>query len=148
MKNHQARPTSLNAAPEGHATNFNNHNQQRSCCGRGKRKQGPSWAQGPPNRGLSKVQNLTQKCQPLAPKAPNFKNKGKATVQSDSIEMDMCNHCGSKDHWSHICRATHEAIAKYHSRRESNVAHVELLEYATTSMEISDFQKASTPMDE
>ncbi|KAM1833601.1 hypothetical protein ACFX13_023404 [Malus domestica] len=91
---------------------------------------------------------MTQQHQPLAPKAPNFKNKGKATVQPVSIEMDMCNCCGSKDHWSHVCRANPEAIAKYHSRCESNFAHVDHSEDATTFMEISDFQEASAPMDE
>ena len=91
---------------------------------------------------------MTQKCQPLAPKASNLKNKGKTIVQSASTELDMCYHCGSKDHWSRVCRATPEAIVKYHSRRESNFAHLQHPEDATTSMEISDFQDASAPMEE
>ncbi|KAM2074964.1 hypothetical protein ACFX1T_037913 [Malus domestica] len=85
---------------------------------------------------------------PLAPKAPNFKNKQKATFQSASTEMDMCYCYGSKDHWSRICRATPNAITKYHSRCESNFAYVDHPEDVTTSMEISDFQEALTPMDE
>ncbi|KAM1426419.1 hypothetical protein ACFXTO_019107 [Malus domestica] len=81
-----------------------------------------------------------RKLDPEAPiPCPNFKNKGKATFQSDSIEMDMCYHYGSKDHWSRVCQANLEAIAKYHSRRESNFAHVELPEDATTFMDVSDF---------
>ncbi|KAM1775005.1 hypothetical protein ACFX12_044303 [Malus domestica] len=89
-----------------------------------------------------------QQCQPLIPKAPNFKNKGKDPVQSTSTEMDMCYCRGSKYHWSCIFRATLEVIAKYHSRCESNFAHVDHPEDAATSMEISDFQEASAPMDE
>ncbi|KAM1310165.1 hypothetical protein ACFX14_006959 [Malus domestica] len=72
----------------------------------------------------------------------------KATVQSASTEMDMCYRCRSNDHWSRVCRATPEAIAKYHSHHESNFAHVEHPEDATISMEISKFQEASVPMDE
>ena len=90
---------------------------------------------------------MTKQRPPLAPKVPNFKNKGKAPIQAASTELDMCYRCGSKDHWSRVCRASPEAIAKYHSRRESNFAHVDHQEDATTSMEISDFQEASTPMD-
>ena len=68
---------------------------------------------------------MTQQRPPLAPKAPNFKNKGKALVQPASIELDMCYRCGSRDHWSRICGASLEAIAKYDSCRESNFAHVD-----------------------
>ena len=80
--------------------------------------------------------NLTQKRQHLAPKALNFKNKGKATDQSTSTKMDMCYRCKSKDHWSCICRATPEVIVKYHFRRKSNFANVEHPENATASIEI------------
>ena len=148
MKNHQARPTGSNAAPEAHATNSSSHNLRKPCLNRGNGQQGPPRAEGPPNRGPSKGGNLTQKSQPLAPKAPNFKNKVKVTVQSDSTEMDMCYRCGSKDHWSHIYRATLEAIAKYHSRRETNFVHVEHPEDATTTLEVSDFKEASAPLEE
>ena len=91
---------------------------------------------------------MTQQRPPLAPKVLNFKNKGKVSVQAASTEMDMCYRCGSRDHWSHVCRASPEAIAKYHSRRESNFAHVDHPEDVTTSMEISNFQEVSAPMDE
>ena len=91
---------------------------------------------------------MTQKRQPLAHKAPNFKNKGKAAVQLASTKIDMCYRCGSNNHWSRVCQGTPKAIAKYHFRRESNFAHMDHLEDATTSMEISDFQEASAPMDE
>ena len=74
---------------------------------------------------------MTHQRPPLAPKVPNFKNKGKVPVQAASTELDMCYRCGSKDHWSHVCRASLEAIAKYHSCRESNFAHVDHLEDAT-----------------
>ncbi|KAM1510716.1 hypothetical protein TB1_019083 [Malus domestica] len=47
-----------------------------------------------------------------------------------------------------VCRASFKAIAKYHSCRESNFAHVDHLEDATTSIEISDFQEVLGPMDE
>ena len=82
---------------------------------------------------------MTQQRSPLAPKAPNFKNNGKAPVQPASTELDMCYRRGSKDHWSSVCQASHEAIAKYHSRRKSNFAHMDHSEDATTSIKILDF---------
>ncbi|XP_048429470.1 uncharacterized protein LOC125472285 [Pyrus x bretschneideri] len=148
MKNHQARPTGLNAAPETHATNSSSHNRKRYYHGCGKGWPAPPKAEDPLNRGSSKGGNLTQKRQPLARKAPNFKNKGKTTIQLDSIELDMCYRYGSRDHWSHICRATPEAIAKYHSRRESNFTHVAILKATTTTLEVSNFQEAFAPMEE
>ncbi|KAM2073214.1 hypothetical protein FF2_041014 [Malus domestica] len=90
---------------------------------------------------------MTQQRPTLAPKVSNFKNKGKAPVQLASTELDMCYHCGSNDHWSRVCRASLEVIAKYHSRRESNFAYVDHPKDATTSMKISDFQESSTLMD-
>ncbi|KAM2133214.1 hypothetical protein ACFX1R_003339 [Malus domestica] len=45
---------------------------------------------------------------------------GKAPVQAASTELDMCYRCGSRDHWSRVCRASPKAIAKYHSRRMSS----------------------------
>ena len=60
----------------------------------------------------------------------------------------MCYRNESRDHWSRVCRASPKAIAKYHSHRESNFVHVDHLEDATISMEISDFQEALAPMDE
>ena len=91
---------------------------------------------------------MTQQRPPFAPKVPNFKDKGKAPVQAASTELDMCYCCGSNDHWSRICRASPEAIAQYHSCRESNFVHVDHPKNATTSMEISDSQEASVPMNE
>ncbi|KAM0976789.1 hypothetical protein PS2_019384 [Malus domestica] len=91
---------------------------------------------------------MTQQRLPLTPKAPNFKNKGKTPVQPDSTELDMCYRCGSRDHWSRVCQASPEVIAKYHSRRESNFAHVNHPEDATTSIKMSDFQEVSAPIDE
>ncbi|KAM1116956.1 hypothetical protein ACFX19_007508 [Malus domestica] len=127
---------------EAHVTNSSNHKRRKNCRGRGNGWQALPRAQGQQSQGSYKGENLTQKRQPHALKAPNFKNKGKTTIQSSFTKMDMCYRCGSKDHWSHICRATHEAIVKYHSRRESNFAYVEHPENATTSMKISDFQDA------
>ncbi|KAM1072352.1 hypothetical protein ACFX2I_017481 [Malus domestica] len=80
--------------------------------------------------------------------APKFKNKGKATVQLDSTELDMCYRYGSRDHWSCVCRATPEAIVKYDSRRESNFEHGAIPEAITVTLEVSDFQEASTHMEE
>ena len=44
---------------------------------------------------VNRVQHLreeivTQQRPPLAPKVPNFKNKGKAPIQAASTELDMC----------------------------------------------------------
>ncbi|KAM1332926.1 hypothetical protein PS2_008898 [Malus domestica] len=98
MKNHQARSTSSNNVPEGHATNYSSHKRRKNHRGRGNGWQAPLETQGQQNQGPPKGENVTQKRQPLAPKAPNFKNTGKATIQSVSTEMDMCNQYGSKDH--------------------------------------------------
>ena len=46
MKNHQARPTGSNAAPEEHATNSSSHKRRRNHCGRGNGRQAQPWAQG------------------------------------------------------------------------------------------------------
>ncbi|KAM1012755.1 hypothetical protein ACFX2C_042966 [Malus domestica] len=147
MSNHQARPTGSNATPEAYATNFSSHKRRKNRRGRGNGRQAQPRAQGQKS-ATPKERIATQQRPPLAPKVPNFKNKGKAPVQAASTELDMCYHCGSKDHWSRVCRASPEAIAKYHSRRESNFAHVDHSDDATTSMEISDFQEASTPMED
>ncbi|XP_068344132.1 uncharacterized protein [Pyrus communis] len=147
MKNHQAQPIGLNAALEAHATNSSSHKRQKNRRGHGNGRQAQPWVQGQQSTA-PKGRNVTQQRPPFAPKAPNFKNKGTASVQAAFTELDMCYHCGSKDHWSCVCRASPEAIAKYHSRHESNFAHVDHPEDATTSMEISDFQEASVPMDE
>ncbi|KAM2141053.1 hypothetical protein EV2_006880 [Malus domestica] len=120
--------------------------EARNDCGNG--QQAPPRAQGQQIRGSPKGGNLTRKRQLLTLKALNFKNKGKAIAQSTSTELDMCYHCGSKDHWSRVCRATPEAIAKYHSRREINFVHVEHPEDTTTTLEVLDFHEASTPMEE
>ncbi|XP_070677884.1 uncharacterized protein [Malus domestica] len=147
MKNHQARPTGSNFALEAHATYSSTHKRRKNRRGRGNGRQAQTWAQGQQS-AAPKRRNVTQQRPPLTPKVPNFKNKGKAPVQAASTELDMCYRCGSKDHWSRVCRVFLEAIAKYHSRCQSNFAHMDHPEDATTSMRISDFQKASTPMDE
>ncbi|KAM1650656.1 hypothetical protein ACFX11_003452 [Malus domestica] len=103
MKNHQARPTGSNAALEADATTLNSQNRGKSHRGHGMGQQAPSRAQGPLNRGPYKGGNLAHKRQPFSPKAPNFKNKGKPTVHSDSTELDKCYRSGSRDHWSHVC---------------------------------------------
>ncbi|KAM1391008.1 hypothetical protein ACFX2I_018764 [Malus domestica] len=130
--------------PEAHAIYSSSHKRLKNRCGRGNGWQAQPRAPSVPPKG--KI--TTQQRSSLAPKVPNFKNKGKAPVQTASTELDMCYRCGSKDHWSRVCRASPEAIAKYHSCRESNFAHVDHPEYATTSLEISDSQVASALMDE
>ncbi|KAM1396685.1 hypothetical protein ACFX2I_014354 [Malus domestica] len=134
--------------PKAHATNSSSHNRRKPHYGRGNGWQALPWAQGQQNKGPPKRGNLTQKRQPLAPKAPNLKNKGNVIVQSASTEMDMCYRCGSKDHWSRVCRAIPKAIVKYHSHRESNFALVELPKDTTTTLKVLDFQEASTLMEE
>ncbi|XP_050147569.1 uncharacterized protein LOC126622943 [Malus sylvestris] len=72
MKNHQARPTGATTVPEAHySTNQHPKRQKR----RGKGGQKPSH-QGQQSQGPSKGGNKAQKRPNLAPKAPNFKNKG------------------------------------------------------------------------
>ena len=96
--------------------------------------------------GPSKEGNKAHKHPNLAPKAPNFKNKGKAPTTMDD---NMCYRCGSKDHWSRVCRAPKKVIDEYHSRRkkfESNFMQVD--EPETTKMEVSDFQEDTTPMED
>ncbi|KAM2720232.1 hypothetical protein EV2_041438 [Malus domestica] len=69
--------------------------------------------------------NKAQKRPNLDPKAPNFKNKGKTP---ETIDANMCYGCGSKNHWSHVCRAPRKVVAEYHSRRkklESNFMQVD-----------------------
>ncbi|KAM1218360.1 hypothetical protein ACFX13_046363 [Malus domestica] len=81
----------------------------------------------------------------LVPKAPNFRNKGKA---SETMDADMCYLCGSKNHWSHVCQAPQKVVTKYHSRHkkfESNFMQVDELD--STKMEISNFQEVVTPME-
>ena len=74
MKNHQGRPTGAIAVPEAHySTNQHPRRQKR----RGKGGQKPSH-QGQQSQGLSKGRNKAPKHLNLAPKDPNFKNKGKA----------------------------------------------------------------------
>ncbi|KAM2440181.1 hypothetical protein PS1_021556 [Malus domestica] len=142
MKNHQARPTGATAVPEVHySTNQHPKRQKR----RGKGGQKPSH-QGQQSQGPSKGGNKAQKHPNLAPKAPNFKNKGKAPA---TMNDDMCYRCGSKDHWSRICRAPKKVVDAYHSRRtkfESNFLQVD--EPETTKMEVSDFQEDTTPMED
>ncbi|KAM1926869.1 hypothetical protein ACFX13_033987 [Malus domestica] len=142
MKNHQARPTGATAVPEAHySTNQHPKRQKR----RGKGGQKPSH-QGQQSQGPSKGGNKAQKRPNLAPKAPNFKNKGKAPA---TMNDDMCYRCGSKDHWSRICRAPKKVVDAYHSRRtkfESNFLQVD--EPETTKMEVSDFQEDTTPMED
>ena len=142
MKNHQARPTGATAVPEAHySTNQHPKRQKR----RGKGGQKPSH-QGQQSQSSSKGGNKAQKRPNLAPKAPNFKNKGKAP---ETMDADMCYCCGSKDHWSRVCRALHKVIAEYHSRRkkfESNFVQVDKPE--ATKMKVSDFQEDTTPMED
>ncbi|KAM2694199.1 hypothetical protein EV2_008291 [Malus domestica] len=142
IKNHQARPTEATTVPEAHySTNQHPKHQKR----RGKGGQKPSHhgqqSQGPSNGG-NKAQNGPN----LAPKAPNFKNKGKTPA---TMNDNMCYRCGSKDHWSRICRAPNKVVDEYHSRRkkfESNFMQVD--EPETPKMEVSDFQEDTTPMED
>ncbi|KAM2365252.1 hypothetical protein ACFX1X_004099 [Malus domestica] len=142
MKNHQARPTGAIAMPEAHySTNQHPKRQKR----RGKGSQKPSH-QGQQSQSSSKGGNKAQKSPNLAPKAPNFKNKGKALA---TMNDDMCYRCGSNDHWSRICRAPKKVVDEYHSRRkkfESNFMQVD--EPETTKMEVSDFQEDTTLMED
>ncbi|KAM1683263.1 hypothetical protein ACFX14_034439 [Malus domestica] len=110
MKNHQARPIGSNAIPEAHATYSNNHKRRKNRRGHGNGRQAQPQAQGQQS-ATPKGRNVTQQHPLLAPKVPNFKNNGKAPIQAASIELDICYRCGSKDHWSHVCRASPEAIA-------------------------------------
>ncbi|KAM1411734.1 hypothetical protein TB2_023848 [Malus domestica] len=142
MKNHQDRPTGATAVPEAHY-NTNQHPKRQKRSGKGGQK--PSH-QGQQSQGPSKGGNKAQKRPNLAPKAPNFKNKGKALA---TMNDDMCYRCGSKDHWSRICRAPKKVVDAYHSRRtkfESNFLQVD--EPETTKMEVSDFQEDTTPMED
>ncbi|KAM2194238.1 hypothetical protein ACFX1R_028403 [Malus domestica] len=142
MKNHQARPTGATAVPEAHYSTHQHPKRQKR---RGKGGQKPSH-QGQQSQGPSKGGNKAQKRPNLAPKAPNFKNKGKAPA---TMNDDMCYRCGSKDHWSRICRAPKKVVDAYHSRRtkfESNFLQVD--EPETTKMEVSDFQEDTTPMED
>ncbi|KAM1059574.1 hypothetical protein TB1_023620 [Malus domestica] len=142
MKNHQDRPTRATAVPEAHY-NTNQHPKRQKRSGKGGQK--PSH-QGQQSQGPSKGGNKAQKRPNLAPKAPNFKNKGKALA---TMNDDMCYRCGSKDHWSRICRAPKKVVDAYHSRRtkfESNFLQVD--EPETTKMEVSDFQEDTTPMED
>ena len=81
----------------------------------------------------------------IAPKAPNFKNKGKAP---ETMDVDMCYRYGLNDHWSCVCCAPQKVVVEYHSRRkkfESNFMQVD--EPESTKMEVSDFQEAITTME-
>ncbi|KAM1189092.1 hypothetical protein ACFX2J_024801 [Malus domestica] len=96
MKNHQARPTGVTIVLETHySTNQCPKRQKRH--GRGGQK---PFHLGQLSQGLSNGGNKAHKRLNLAPKALNFKNKGKAP---ETMDADMCYHCGSKDHWSHVC---------------------------------------------
>ncbi|CAN6678525.1 unnamed protein product [Malus baccata var. baccata] len=131
----------LLAEKQNQRTNQHPKRQKR----RGKGGQKPSH-QGQQSQGPSKGGNKAQKRPNLAPKAPNFKNKGKAPA---TMNDDMCYRCGSKDHWSRICRAPKKVVDAYHSRRtkfESNFLQVD--EPETTKMEVSDFQEDTTPMED
>ncbi|KAM2396760.1 hypothetical protein ACFX1X_033937 [Malus domestica] len=142
MKNHQARPTGATAVPEAHYST-NQHPQRQKRRGKGGQKLSH---QGQQSQGPSKGGNKAQKRPNLAPKAPNFKNKSKAPA---TMNDDMCYRCGSKDHWSRICRAPKKVVDAYHSRRtkfESNFLQVD--EPETTKMEVSDFQEDTTPMED
>ncbi|KAM1249446.1 hypothetical protein ACFX2G_032805 [Malus domestica] len=93
MKNHQARPTRATVVPEAHyITNQCPKRQKRR--GRGGQK---SSHQDQQSQGLSKGGNKAQKHPNLAPKAPNFKNTGKAP---ETMDANMCYRCGLNDHWS------------------------------------------------
>ncbi|KAM1549107.1 hypothetical protein ACFX1Z_010206 [Malus domestica] len=142
MKNHQAQLTRATVMPKAHySTNKCSKRQNR----RGMEGQ-KSPRQGQQSQGPSKGGNRAQKCLNPAPKAPNFKNKGKAPKTMDA---DMCYHCGSKDHWSRVCQAPQKIVAKYHSRRkkfESNFVQVD--EPENTKMEVSVFQEDITPMED
>ncbi|KAM1719441.1 hypothetical protein ACFX12_021250 [Malus domestica] len=136
MKNYQARLTRATAVPEAYYST----NQRQKRRGRGGQK--PSH-QGQQSQGPSKGENKAHKRPNLALKAPNFKNKGKAL---ETMDADMCYRCGSKGHWSHVCRAPKKVVDEYHSRRkkfESNFMQVD--ESETTNMEVSDFQEDTTP---
>ncbi|KAM1179893.1 hypothetical protein ACFX2J_018874 [Malus domestica] len=88
--------------------------------------------QGQQSQGPSKGGNEAQKRPNLVPKAPNFKNKGK---EPETMDVDMCYRCGSRDHWSCVCRAPKNVVDEYHSRRkkfESNFMQVD--EPETTKM--------------
>ncbi|KAM1833551.1 hypothetical protein ACFX13_023364 [Malus domestica] len=133
MKNHQARSTGATTVPEAHYSTNQRPKRQRRC---GKGSQKPPY-QGQQNQGPSKGGNQAHKRPNLAPKAPNFKNKGKAPETMDA-NMRYC--CGSNDHWSCVCNAPQKVVAGYHSSRkkfESNLAQVD--EPESTKMEVSDF---------
>ncbi|XP_070662307.1 uncharacterized protein [Malus domestica] len=59
MKNHQARPTGLNAAPEAHTTYYSSHKRRKNLRGRGNRQQAQPRAQGQQSAAL-KGRNVTQ----------------------------------------------------------------------------------------
>ncbi|KAM1400606.1 hypothetical protein ACFX2F_027864 [Malus domestica] len=142
MKNHQARPIGAIAVPEAHYSTHQ-HPKRQKRRGKGGQKQSH---QGQQSQGPSKGGNKAQKRPNLALKAPNFKNKGKAPA---TMNDDMCYRCGSKDHWSRICRAPKKVVDEYHSRRkkfESNFMQVD--EPETTKMEVSDFQEDTTPIED
>ncbi|KAM1380873.1 hypothetical protein ACFX2I_022552 [Malus domestica] len=33
------------------------------------------------------------------------------------MDVDMCYRCGSKDHWTRVCRAPQKVVVEHHSRR-------------------------------
>ncbi|KAM2472179.1 hypothetical protein FF2_046474 [Malus domestica] len=105
MKNHQARPTGATVVLEAH---YNTNQCPKRQKMRGRCGQKPSY-QGQQSQNPSKRGNKAPKRPNLTPNAHNFKNKGKAP---ETMDADMCYRCGSKDHWSLVCRPSSQEGCK------------------------------------
>ena len=135
MKNHQAQPTGATVVPEAYYST----NQ------RPKLQKGVVMAARSHPAKVNKVKaHLREETKPRSAqtKAPNCKTP-------KTMDANMYYQCGSNDHWSRVYRAPKKVVDEYHSRRkkfESNFMQVD--EPKTTKMEVFDFQKDTTIMED
>ncbi|PIN03201.1 hypothetical protein CDL12_24279 [Handroanthus impetiginosus] len=122
MKNHESRPTGSSPFPEANATNFSNSGRGRGHShGRGRGR----------GRGRYNYQNYGNG------NHGSFYHKGKQSLQkkgdfgekrlgkfSKDIE-NLCFRCGSKGHWSRICRTPKHLVELYQASLKKKNKNVE-----------------------
>ena len=109
LKNHETRPTGTSPFPEANATNYHNHRGR----GRGRgRHNGRGRGRGR-GRNEHHSASINKGTDPHKPEASKEK--------SSNSTRNICFRCGSKGHWSRVCRTPKHLVDLYQSSLKKGI---------------------------
>lgn len=136
IKNHNSRPTGSKALPEVNATDVRNPER------RGQTYRGHGRGRGRRfNRGRGKNYNPQGRQSYKWVRSKKFPKGKELQGSSTQKQENVCFRCGSKGHWSHVCRTPPHLCKLYQESTKGKGKEVNLTEHfeGTTYLDSSDF---------